>query len=114
MGFTEPHRTYEEGSGLKAGKRLEDVTVPGYFPDNDVVRGDLLDYAVEVEWADQHIVESARPAGESRRTGQDPGHRHLRPRHALPARKGPDLRGWFSPADGHAVGKGREARPHGR
>lgn len=56
MGFTEPHRTYEEGSGLKAGKRLEDVKVPGYLPDNDVVRNDLLDYAVEVEWADQHIV----------------------------------------------------------
>ncbi len=56
MGFHEPHRAYEEGSGLKAGKSLTDVHVPGYLPHNDLVRSDLLDYAVEVESADQHIV----------------------------------------------------------
>lgn len=55
MGFSEPHRAYERGSGLRLGKRLEDVRVPAYYPDNDVIRGDLLDYAVEVEWGDMHI-----------------------------------------------------------
>ncbi|MCB1209752.1 MAG: sulfatase [Verrucomicrobiales bacterium] len=55
MGFTEPHRAYEEGSGVRLGKKLADVEVPGYFPDNDVVRSDLADYAIEVEWADGHI-----------------------------------------------------------
>ncbi len=55
MGFKEPHRGYELGSGVRAGKRPEDVSVPAYLPDLDVVRGDLLDYAVEVEYADSHI-----------------------------------------------------------
>ncbi|MCB1237690.1 MAG: sulfatase, partial [Verrucomicrobiae bacterium] len=55
MGFFEPHRNYELGSGLKAGKKLEDVEVPAFFPDNEIVRSDLLDYAVEVEWGDRQI-----------------------------------------------------------
>jgi len=55
MGFSEPHRAYELGSGERLGKKIPDVKVPAYLPDNDVVRGDLLDYAVEVEWADSHI-----------------------------------------------------------
>lgn len=55
MGFTEPHRTYELGSGVRLGKKPEDVIVPSYLPDTPVVRGDLLDYSVEVEYADSHI-----------------------------------------------------------
>ena len=55
MGFTEPHRAYELNSGVRLGKKLSDVTVPGYFPDNDTIRGDLADYSIEVEWADSHI-----------------------------------------------------------
>lgn len=55
MGFREPHRPYELGSGVLLGKRLEDVVVPDYLPDTPVVRNDLLDYAVEVEWADTQI-----------------------------------------------------------
>lgn len=55
LGFQEPHRRYEDGSGVRAGKKLADVKVPKYFPDTPVVRGDMLDYAVEVEWADSHL-----------------------------------------------------------
>ncbi|MEP7367435.1 MAG: sulfatase [Acidobacteriota bacterium] len=55
FGSHEPHRAYEEGSGLRAGRKLADVTVPKYFPDNRTVRSDLLDYALEVEWFDQHV-----------------------------------------------------------
>jgi N-sulfoglucosamine sulfohydrolase len=55
MGFHEPHRAYEPGSGVRLGKRPEDVKVPAYLPDTPAVRSDLLDYAVEVEWADRHI-----------------------------------------------------------
>ena len=55
MGFHEPHRAYELNSGVRSGKRLENVKVPTYLPDTEIVRGDLLDYAVEVEWADSHI-----------------------------------------------------------
>ncbi|MBL8177979.1 MAG: sulfatase [Bryobacterales bacterium] len=55
MGFTEPHRRYEDGSGIRAGKSPAEVTLPKYFPDNRTVRSDMLDYALEVEWADSHI-----------------------------------------------------------
>lgn len=55
MGFKEPHRSYELDSGVRFGKKLTDVKVPAYLPDNDVVRGDLADYAIEVESADAHI-----------------------------------------------------------
>lgn len=55
MGFKEPHRGYEAGSGAKAGKKPEDVTVPAYLPDIEIIRTDLADYAVEVEYADSHI-----------------------------------------------------------
>jgi N-sulfoglucosamine sulfohydrolase len=54
-GGSEPHRAYEQGSGLRAGKKLSDAEVPPFLPDTDVVRGDLLDYAVEIEWFDQHL-----------------------------------------------------------
>jgi len=55
MGFHEPHRAYELDSGVRLGKKLAEVKVPSYLPDNDVVRGDLADYAIEVESADAHI-----------------------------------------------------------
>lgn len=55
MGFQEPHRAYELNSGTRLGKQLKDVKVPTYLPDNETVRGDLLDYAIEVEWADAQI-----------------------------------------------------------
>lgn len=55
MGFSEPHRPYDPGSGLRFGKKLEQVAVPSYLPDTSGVRSDLLDYAIEVESADAHI-----------------------------------------------------------
>lgn len=55
FGSKEPHRAYEKGSGLRAGKRLEDVVVPPYLPDCEEVRSDLLDYALEIEWFDTHL-----------------------------------------------------------
>ncbi len=57
-GSTEPHRAYEFQSGAKkGGKRPADLDrVPGYWPDNETVRHDILDYALEVEHADNHLV----------------------------------------------------------
>jgi arylsulfatase A-like enzyme len=55
LGTKEPHRAYELDSHKKAGRDLSKVTVPAYFPDNETVRGDLADYALEVEWYDRHI-----------------------------------------------------------
>jgi uncharacterized sulfatase len=54
-GGHEPHREFEKDSWKRTGKKLEDVTVPGFLPDNEVIRGDLLDYAVEIEWFDLHL-----------------------------------------------------------
>jgi arylsulfatase A-like enzyme len=55
-GGHEPHRPYEYGSGVaKGGKQLSDVTLPPYFPDTEEVRNDILDYAFEIEWFDNHL-----------------------------------------------------------
>jgi N-sulfoglucosamine sulfohydrolase len=54
-GASEPHRVFEKGSGLKAGKSLADAEVPAFLPDTEEIRSDLLDYAVEIEWFDQHL-----------------------------------------------------------
>ncbi len=56
-GAVEPHRDYEFGSGVaRGGKKLSDIDhVPGFWPDNDTVRNDMLDYAFEVEHFDRHL-----------------------------------------------------------
>lgn len=54
-GFSEPHRVFPEGIGVKTGKRLADVEVPAFLPDSPEVRGDLADYAFEIEWFDGHL-----------------------------------------------------------
>jgi N-sulfoglucosamine sulfohydrolase len=56
-GCIEPHRGYEFQSGVsKGGKKLADIPkVPTYWPDEEIVRHDMLDYAFEVEHADNHI-----------------------------------------------------------
>ena len=72
LGFHEPHREYEQGSGLRHGKKLSDVDhVPAYWPDNAVIRGDMLDYALEVEHCDRHlglILDDLEKRGELDRT----------------------------------------------
>jgi len=56
-GSFEPHRSYEYASGAsKAGKRIETIEqVPKHWPDNEIVRNDMLDYAFEVEHFDSHV-----------------------------------------------------------
>jgi len=54
-GATEPHRDYELDSWKRNNKNLTDSEVPGFLPDSEIVRGDMLDYAVEIEWFDLHL-----------------------------------------------------------
>lgn len=56
-GTTEPHRGYEYGVGVtKMGKKIADIAhVPACWPDNETIRNDMLDYAVEVEHFDNHL-----------------------------------------------------------
>ncbi len=60
LGTKEPHRAYELDSHKKEGRDLSKVSVPAYYPDNETIRGDLADYAIEVEWYDRHIGEALR------------------------------------------------------
>lgn len=55
-GSLEPHRGYEYASGIRAGKKVNQIdSVPNYWPDNDIVRTDMLDYALEIEHFDTHL-----------------------------------------------------------
>jgi len=66
-GFTEPHRGYAAGSGLRAGKKLADAGLPGHLPDQLEVRSDILDYSLEIEYLDAHLgrmLRSLEQAGE--------------------------------------------------
>lgn len=57
-GSTEPHRKYEWRSGIEInGRRPDEVDhVYGIWPDNEIVRTDLLDYALEIEVFDRHLA----------------------------------------------------------
>ena len=57
LGTLEPHRPFQKDSWKIAGMSLEDAEVPAFLPDTEVIRGDLLDFAVEVAWFDSKIVE---------------------------------------------------------
>ena len=52
----EPHRVYQEGVGKLVGKDPSKVLVPGFFPDTEEIRSDILDYLVEIEWYDMHLL----------------------------------------------------------
>ncbi len=60
MGSKEPHRVYDQGSGLRLGKTLEDAQVPEFLPDTPQVRSDLLDYYLEIEWYDQQLARTVK------------------------------------------------------
>jgi N-sulfoglucosamine sulfohydrolase len=56
FGSHHPHRAYKLDSGIAAGKKITDIDrVPSFLPDNDVVRRDLLDYAMEIEAYDAQV-----------------------------------------------------------
>ncbi len=54
-GCHEPHRIYEKDSWKRNDKNPKSVDVPGFMPNDDVIRGDMLDYAVEIDWFDLHL-----------------------------------------------------------
>ncbi len=55
-GVIEPHRAFNPGIGVKNGKQLSAMEVPSFLPDTPDVRGDLADYAFEIEWFDQQLA----------------------------------------------------------
>jgi N-sulfoglucosamine sulfohydrolase len=57
-GSHEPHRVYQYGSGVASGgKNTGQIDkIPGFWPDNDSIRNDMLDYAFEIEYFDKQLV----------------------------------------------------------
>jgi len=57
FGCTEPHRGYDYGTGVSVGgKSLRSIDqVPSFWPDNEIIRNDMLDYALEIEHFDRHL-----------------------------------------------------------
>jgi N-sulfoglucosamine sulfohydrolase len=58
LGTHEPHRGFQKGSGLAAGKDPSKAIVPPFFPDHPQVREDLLDYYMEIEHFDAEVGEA--------------------------------------------------------
>ncbi len=66
-GASEPHRRFQRDSWKTEGKDLADAEVPPFLPDHETIRGDLLDYAVEIEHFDKHLgrmLDQLEAAGE--------------------------------------------------
>jgi uncharacterized sulfatase len=55
LGTSEPHQRYDIGAWKNAGKQLEDARLPGALPDHPDVRGEILDYGIEIEHFDNHL-----------------------------------------------------------
>jgi uncharacterized sulfatase len=55
MGTHEPHRPFENRSWVKESRSLSQAQVPGFLPDDNFIKSDLLDYAVEISWFDQQL-----------------------------------------------------------
>jgi N-sulfoglucosamine sulfohydrolase len=70
-GGHEPHRNYEDGSGKAAGLTTDQLVVPPFLPNNELVKSDMLDYALEIEWFDKQlgrILQELTAAGELENT----------------------------------------------
>ena len=57
FGSLDPHRPYDRDSGAAAGIRWQDVRVPPYLPDHEIVRRDIADYLLEVQRFDRETGE---------------------------------------------------------
>lgn len=66
FGSHHPHRAYKLDAGIAAGKKTTDIAhVPAFWPDNDTVRRDMLDYATEIEEYDAQIGSLLKVLAES-------------------------------------------------
>ncbi|MCT4543468.1 MAG: sulfatase [Vallitalea sp.] len=54
-GSREPHRPYIQGEGSRLDTTLDEVDVPSYIPNEEVVKSDYLDYASEINYFDEQL-----------------------------------------------------------
>lgn len=64
LGTHEAHRSFEKDSYKKENMDLDKVEVQEFYPDNELIRGDLADYGVEVEYHDMIIGNAIEILGE--------------------------------------------------
>lgn len=67
LGSPDPHRPYDEGSGLASGIDPSKIKLPACLPDSEVVRSDVADYYFEVQRFDAFVgaaVAALEAAGE--------------------------------------------------
>jgi uncharacterized sulfatase len=67
VGINEPHRPVFPGVGSLNGKHVGPGELPAYLPDEPEARGDVADYAYEIEWADSElgqILDRLKAAGQ--------------------------------------------------
>jgi arylsulfatase A-like enzyme len=60
LGSSDPHRGYDEGSGVRSGMELEKILLFECFPDDPVVRSDVADYYYEVQRFDTLVMSAIR------------------------------------------------------
>ncbi len=71
FGAHEPHRIFNEGEGKRRNRDINLVEPPGFLPDNETVKSDLMDYALEIEWFDHQlgqIIQYLKEIGEYENT----------------------------------------------
>ena len=60
LGSYDPHRPYDEGTGVASGMDPERIRLYECFPDNEIVRSDVADYYYEVERFDTLVADALR------------------------------------------------------
>jgi len=55
FGSHDPHRSYEPGSGVASGMKLQDVSLPPVLPDSPEIRSDICDYYFEIQRFDKEV-----------------------------------------------------------
>jgi arylsulfatase A-like enzyme len=58
LGSSDPHRSYQKGSGRDAGIPIDQVPVPGFYPDVEPIRSDIADYYFEVQRFDSDCAKA--------------------------------------------------------
>lgn len=55
LGASDPHRPYEAGIGKASGIQVGAVQVPGFYPDEEIIKSDIADYYFEVNRFDKDV-----------------------------------------------------------
>ena len=60
LGTSDPHRSYDPGSGIRSGIDAEQIRLFECFPDNEIVRSDVADYYYEVQRFDTLVASAIK------------------------------------------------------